>query len=428
MHRQPLTDQLPYQFHPPRMNPLYVRAARPYRRHLLRSEHKVFEYDIAGTEHLSPLLDRGDGLLIAPNHSDRADGLVLLDLADRLGRPFCAMAAYQIFAGNGGLRHWLFSRLGIFPVDREGTARAAFKAGVEVLSAGKYPLLVFPEGEVYHLADRLTPLRDGAAALAVAAARKRAEAGKTAWIVPVGLKYRFLDGFDPQPALSSLMDELENRFTWWHHRERSLVERIYRYAEGMLALKELEYYGAARPGPLPERIAALRSHILDAIEDRHAGTRRSDPVPVRVKELRRACLDALADPATTPEQADSLCRDLNDLFVVVQLFSYPGDYARTAPTVEQLAEILMKFEEDVLGVEYATPRGPRRAVLRIGPPIDVGEHLRSAAKPRLAVPMLTAELEQRIQALLDAIGPGRPIGDFTAESAEKSAERRDILN
>ena len=93
----------------------------------------------------------------------------------------------------------------------------------------------------------------------------------------------------------------------------------------------------------------------------------------------------------------------------MQLSSYPGDYARTAPTVERFAEILMKFEEDVLGVEYGTPRGPRRAVLRIGQPIDVGEHLRAAGKPRLAVPALTAELERRIQALLDEIGPGRPL-------------------
>ena len=38
----------------------------------------------------------------------------------------------------------------------------------------------------------------------------------------------------------------------------------------------------------------------------------------------------------------------------MQLYSYPGDYARAAPTVERFAEILMKFEEDVLGVEYGT--------------------------------------------------------------------------
>jgi 1-acyl-sn-glycerol-3-phosphate acyltransferase len=152
------------------MNPPCVWATRPHRTHLLRTEHKVVAFDVAGTEHLTQVLGRGDGVVIAPNHSDRADGLVLLDLADRVARPFCAMAAHQIFAGSAGLRRWLFPRMGIFPVDREGADLSAFKAGVEVLSSGAHPLLIFSEGEVYHLVDRLTPLREGAAALAAAAA------------------------------------------------------------------------------------------------------------------------------------------------------------------------------------------------------------------------------------------------------------------
>lgn len=409
MDRLLLSDQLPYEFFPPKMNPFWVRATRPYRRHLLRTEHKIAAFDIAGTEHLTPILGRGDGVLVAPNHSDRADGLVLLNVADMVNRPFCAMATHQIFAGTAGLRKWLFPRMGIFPVDRESADISAFKAGVEILSSGKHPLLIFPEGEVYHLADRLTPVREGAAALAVTAARKCASSGKSVWIVPVGLKYHFLDDFDPLPGLTALMDDLESRLTWWHHRERSLVERVYRYAEAMLAVKEIEYLDSPQTGSLPDRISALRSRILDTIEDRRTGTRRADPAPVRVKELRKCCLDKLADSKTTPEEADLLRRDLNDLFVAVQLYSYPGDYARTAPTFERLAEILIKFEEDVLGVEFGTPRGPRRAVLRIGPPIDVGEHIRGAAKPRLAIPTLTSELERRIQALLDEIGPGRPL-------------------
>ena len=112
------------------------------------------------------------------------------------------------------------------------------------------------------------------------------------------------------------------------------------------------------------------------------------------------------------------------LFLVVQLFSYPGDYVKQAPTLERAAEILMKLEEDALGNQTAAPRGPRRGILRLGPPIDVGELLAASGKPRLAIPTLTAAMESRIQGLLDAIGPGRPIEeDFTAEHAE-TAERK----
>ena len=130
MHRLPLADQLPYRFHPPRPSPFWVRATQGYRRRLLRGEHRVLAIDVVGLEHLAPLLERRDGVMLTPNHCDRADGLVMLDLADRVGRPFCSMAAYQIFEGNAGLRHRLFPRLGIFPVDREGADRSAFKAAV----------------------------------------------------------------------------------------------------------------------------------------------------------------------------------------------------------------------------------------------------------------------------------------------------------
>jgi 1-acyl-sn-glycerol-3-phosphate acyltransferase len=422
MHRLPLADQLPYRFHPPRLSRFWVWATGPYRRRMLRRTHRVVEVDIAGTEHLAPMLGRGDGVLVAPNHSDNADALTLFELGDRLRRPFCFMAAYQIFAGGAGLRHWLFPRLGAFPVDREGADLKAFKAGVEVLTGGEHPLVIFPEGEVYHMADRLTPLREGAIAVAVTAAKRLADAGRTVWIVPAALKYRFLDAHDPRPALEALMGELEARFTWWPRTHRPLVDRIYDYAEAVLALKELEYLGAVRAGPLPERLSNLRAHILHRIEDHRLGRRRSDPVPVRVKELRRACLDALADPLTTPEAAHTLRRDLNDLFVAVQLFSYPGDYVRACPTQERVAESLMKLEEDVLGVGEPTPRGPRRAILRLGPPIDVRERLAALGKPRVAIPALTAELEARMQGLLDQIGPGRRLEDRTAEDAERKSE------
>ncbi len=405
MDRLPLADELPYRFEPPRLRPWVVRATRPLRRRMLRKEHRVERIEVEGVERLSPLLKTGDGVLIAPNHSDRADGLVLLDLADRVGVPFCSMAAHQIFHGTRRLRHWLFPRLGIFPVDREGSDLSAVKAAVEVLSAGRNPLLVFPEGEVYHLADRLTPIREGVAFLAASAAKKLAE-GKTSWIVPVGLKYRFLDGFDPLPALNDLMDRLERRFTWWNDREKSLVERIYRFAEGMLALKELEYLGSARSGCLKERIASLMAFLLDSLEDRLFGRKKSDDPPSRVKEIRRHCVEWLTSKDLSDAAARQLRRDLNDVFVAVQLFSYPGDYLRENPTVERAAEVLMKFEEDVLGAEFGVPRGPRRAVLRVGEPIDVGARLHDG-KLKAVVASVTEELERRIQGLLDAIGPGR---------------------
>lgn len=410
MHRLPLADELPYRFHPPRPSRFWMRATRGLRSRLLRDEHRIAGIAFQGLEHLQPLLDRGDGILLTPNHCGRADGLVLLNMADHLGKTFCGMAAYQIFEGTAGARHFLFPRLGIFPVDREGSDLAAFKTAVSVVSEARHPLLVFPEGEVYHLGDRLTPLRDGAAALALAAAKRLNDRGKTAWIVPVGLKYRFPDDFDPRPAFHERMAAVENLLTWRPRVDQALVERIYHFAVALLCLKEFEHLGAPRQGPLTERLADLQQVILKRIEARRRAGRRADAggqsVPVRVKDMRKACLDVLADPKHTPEDATQARHDLDDLFFVLQAYSYQGDYVRECPSLERIGETLMKLEEDLLLERgcYAAPLGPRRVDLRIGPPINVAEHL--GGPSRAAVPNLTVELETRIKSLLDAIGPG----------------------
>lgn len=412
MHRLPLANELTYQFLPPRPSRFWFGASRPLRRRMLRKEHHVVGVEVTGLERLRAPMERGDSLLICPNHCARADGLVLFDVADRLGRPFCAMAAYQIFEGTAGLRKWLFPRLGMFPVDREGADLAALKAATEVLGAAQHPLLVFPEGEVYYLADRLTPIRDGVAFLASRAHKAVAERGKTVWIAPVGLKYVFPDGHDPLPAFHEKVRRLEERILWWPREEMPLIERIYRYAEAALALKELEYLGGTRSGPLRERIVALRQELLQRVEQRRAGKAIAGTDPERIKEMRRRCLEALEATDITPESRAQVERDLNDLYVTVQTLSYPGDYVFGVPTCERVAETLMKLDEDVLNAgttRPAAPLGPRRAVLRVGEPIDVGAFAGGGKRPREVVAALTAELEKRLQAELDAIGGGRPL-------------------
>jgi 1-acyl-sn-glycerol-3-phosphate acyltransferase len=408
VNRLQLADQLPYEFIEPKVGRFWLWLGRLYARRTYLKQHKVAELDMQGLDRLTALLDRGDGVLITPNHPDHADCGVMLDLGGRLNRPLYFMAAYQIFRGHAGMARFLLPRIGAFPVDREGADLRAFKTAVDVLGKGKDPLVIFPEGEIYHVGDRVTPIREGAAAVATNAARRAGDRGKTVHIVPMGIKYRFLDGSDPIPALREAMGRLESRFTWWPREGHTLVDRIYAYAEAMLGLKEMELLGAARSGTVKARIGGMLDAILDGLENRHFGKRREGDVPVRVKELRHACLEKLADPATTPECAASLRRDLYDVFLAVQLFSYPGDYLREAPTVERIAETLRKFEQDVLAIE-PEPYAPRRAVVRLGEPIDVRERMASFARPRLATGAITTELEARIQSVLDAIGPGRPV-------------------
>jgi hypothetical protein len=409
LNRLQLADELPYEFIEPKVGRFWLTLGRFYAKTVYLKQQKIAAIDVEGLERIAPLLERGDGVLIGPNHPDHADCYVMLDLGGRIDKTFYFMAAHQIFHGHAGLARFMLPRIGAFPVDREGSDLRAFKTAVDILARGVDPLVIFPEGEIYHMGDRVTPIREGAAAVATNAAKRTAERDRTVWIVPTALKYRFVDGADPMPVLDQTMDRLEAQFTWWPRGKFGLVERIYGYAEAMLCLKELEYLGASRSGPIKPRIVELCNAVLDGLEARHFGKRRDDTVPIRVKELRRACLEKLADASTTAEAKDELRHDLNDASFAVQLFSYPGDYLRESATVERAADTLKKFEQDVLGVEEPPPAAKRRAIVRMGQPIDVRERMAGHARPRLAVGALTNELETAIQALLDGIGPGRPL-------------------
>jgi 1-acyl-sn-glycerol-3-phosphate acyltransferase len=410
MKRLPLSDELPYEFIPPRVTGFWFWAGGFYNRYLLSREQKIAEIDVAGVDRLLALVERGDSVLITPNHADHADAFVLYELSRRIRNPFTYMAAYQIFTG---MARWVLPRVGVFSVDREGADLSAFKAAVNLLTEGKHPLVIFPEGEIYRVAERVTPLREGAFAIAAAAARKLEVKSRKLWIVPAGLCYRFLEGHDPLPALQTLMDRLEIRFTWRIKSDRPLVERILHFADGILCLKEVEYMGSPSSGTFKERAANLIERILAAIEDRRLKGKRSLTVPERVKDLRKVCLEAIEKEqasGNSPAAIDAR-HDIEDLFLVIQIFSYPADYVRLNPTVERIAETLMKCEEDVLGVDQAPPRARRRALARFGEPVDLSERLAEPgmARSRQLVTTLTGEIEGRIQAILDAMPLGRDL-------------------
>ena len=100
-----------------------------------------------------------------------------------------------------------------------------------ILETGDHPLVIFPEGEVYHINERVTPFRTGAAGIALMAAHKAAH---PVYCVPCAMSYRYTE--DPTPELLSLMDELEGALFWRTRPEMDLPGRIYQFAEGLLAL------------------------------------------------------------------------------------------------------------------------------------------------------------------------------------------------
>jgi hypothetical protein len=193
------------------------------------------------------------------------------------------------------------------------------------------------------------------------------------------------------------MDDLERAIFWRPRPDLPLAQRIYRFAEGALALKEIEFLGHTCSGPLPRRVADLAEHILSAIETRYGISATGLTVPERVKALRQQAIGRLEK---LPEDDPRRCQyeaHLDDVFLVVQLFSYPGDYVAQQPSVERIAETLDKMEEDVLGFRTARIRGARKATVVFGPPIRV----EAERNKKVEAAVLIRLLEERVQSLLD---------------------------
>ena len=399
-----------YQFKPPKPSVFWEWALGPIRRSVYRNMYGVKEIEIRCEEKLHGAIDMGGGVMLAINHPAHGDPFVIFEVMNRMRSKCCYLAAWQVFTGWFGLKGWAFQRLGAFSVDREGTDLRAFRTAVDVLVKAKRSLVIFPEGDVYHLNDRVTPLREGAATIAVTAARKRKRNNAPPLlIVPCAIKYYYQA--DPTPELVELMSRLEKQIYWRPRVDKPLVDRIYRYSEAMIALKEFEYLQVLGDGTLSQRIDHLSKYILKQMEQRRNSKVSESTIPERVKHLRHMVIEELGTGVSSQDESqDGVTeevliqgqRDLEDLHLVTQLFSYPGDYLVDNPSIERICETLDKLEEDALGKERAGARKPRKAVVRFGEPIDVTEYLAgSTGKARDAAGVITNKIENALQTLLD---------------------------
>jgi hypothetical protein len=215
--------------------------------------------------------------------------------------------------------------------------------------------------------------------------------------VPTAIRYKYDE--DITGRLESAMTALEQRMVLRTPPATPLPQRIIRFGEAMLTLKEKEILGRAHDsdGDLPARLKRVIDSILSRLEAEHfQKNSTADSVPLRVKTLRHSLLETLCDDKASDDARRSARTALDDLHLVLQLYSYPGDYISARPTIERMAETVEKFEEDILGT--AKPKGTRSATVTFGEPLDASRH--TGARARTAAGELTARLEAAIAAML----------------------------
>ena len=380
----------------PRLSPWLVRRSQRLRKYLTHRMHRVSAVHVHNESVVRSAIDSGKGVVIAPNHSSHADPHAIYDAMDIVGTPIFIMATWHVFDVRKRLAQWMLQKIGCFSVDRDGADMKALKEAIRILQSERFPLVIFPEGEIYHCNDRVTPFLEGAATIASTAARK---SDRDLVIIPCAMKYQYVD--QPHDELLKVMTELEEQILWRPRHHKTLQERIYDFSEAVLALKEIEMLGAANSGSLPDRVRHLASQILSRHEQVRGIEIGDKSIPERVREIRRRAIKEICDEEipVTSDQQKAAFEQLDDSYLVGQLFSYPGNYVVESPTIERLAETIDKFEEDALKRPSAGIRGKRECHVYFGEPIPVSGDRKSAGSTPAEV---TRQMEDAVQKMLDA--------------------------
>ena len=234
----------PYRFIPPHhgnWTPWLIQKLRVIDLYLNKCEG-IESHEVRGIEHLRESLRCGHGVLLAPNHCRYSDPIALGWIVRQLNVYIYSMASWHLFQ-QSRLQGFAMRMCGGFSVYREGVDRQSLATAVDVLSQGKRPLVVFPEGTVFRTNDRLQPLLDGVAFLARTAAKRRAkhDAGKVV-IHPVAIKYLFRGNLEK--SVEPVLHKLEQRLTLNRsHHQLSLLARVDRLLQAQLALHEVKVFG-----------------------------------------------------------------------------------------------------------------------------------------------------------------------------------------
>ena len=393
-----LRNDLPYTFRPPKRR-AWIRPAGLWvnRRIHLDRKYRVTIIREQGFDQVRALCAEGHSVLLAPNHSDHSDPHVIIELCDRHGMKPYFMGAREIFEVSP-VACWSLQSMGVFSVDRDGPDLSAIKTAISLIEQGGEPLVVFPEGEIYHHHRRLDPLNEGVASILLKGAA-RLPAGRKAFLVPVAM--RFFHDPSVEGTFRARLSKLEDRIGWQPRPNLPADDRILRLATGVLALKETEFLGRAGTGGIQERLSQLCDNLLTEVESRYPRDGRASTPPERVRALRFRIRRRLLDADNPPDEAarEVLLDDLDRVFTALQAHSYIGDYITVDPTTDRRAEMIMKLEEDLLG--FPAYPVPRRAEVTAGAPIPVSDLLASGEIPaKGGALVLTERLESELGAML----------------------------
>ncbi len=403
----------PYQFVPPHRGTLWPALIQRFRLvdWYLKRKEGVVSHECRDLHHLRDSLDRGDGILLAPNHCRYADPLVLGWPARDLRTNVYAMASWHLF-NKGRFDGFAIKKMGGFSIHREASDRQALETAIEILATAERPLVLFPEGTTNRSNDVLKPLLDGVSFIARAAARRREKKLNGQVVMhPVGIKYLCIG--DAYPWAHQQLLIMEQRLGWQTPSHLSILQRTERLVSGILALREVQYLGDVGSGTMSQRRGALMDDVLMQIESRLGIDTQGGDIRHRVRGIRSVVSAMLfqSDAVMEPKEKEQLRQDVVAADMVQEMVSCPEAYL-TADQVSdtRIIETIQRAQEVLLGIVDCSV--PLRVVIQFGEAIKVP----AAKAPKDGTDPLMVQLHDRLSGMLKTLsGDARSLADDRLE-------------
>ncbi|MDE0084400.1 MAG: 1-acyl-sn-glycerol-3-phosphate acyltransferase [Candidatus Poribacteria bacterium] len=356
----------------------------------------------------------GNPTVIVPNHAASEDPAVVFLLSKRLSQPFYYMAACEIFDKGklGGIRSFVMQRLGVYSVVRGTVDRNAFRMTRQLLCEGKWPLVIFGEGEISHQNDTVMRFERGVTQLCFWALDdiKKGDIDKPLYAVPIGIKYRYTE--DMWNSIDTALTELERNIL--PLASRTPAERYQRLRRiGIAVLKTLadEYqFKVEATASLNEQIQGLKEQILSHAE-KIMGIYSDNDVLTRVRALRNIVdaevyrdVDEMTEYERKihEEQLQKFQQFYPDLNRLVNFIAISDGYVAEEHSPERYLEVIFRLEKEVFGT--AKMRGPRVASIRAGEPKNLMEYYDTyKSQKKETVEQITNKLETEVQNLVTGL-------------------------
>ncbi len=395
-------------FCPPKYSPAVVATVRRCLPWILSTFAEIKSVEVRGMENLKEI--SGERAVITPNHPTRMDPLLAFELSKQLGEPFNYIASRESFTLPflGGL----IQRCGAYSVLRGTADRESFRMTRRLLKEGARKIVIFPEGLTYSQNDVLMPFHEGVVQFGFWALEDLAKKGSSPplYYVPVGLKYLYTKPMGWQ--ISKALLRLELHLGIMPDPKRNKVDRLREVGEKVLAGVEAAY--GVKPDEdagFNDRIQAMKEVWVVRTEQALGMEERTElPLGDRIRVLINA-LDRIVfeeptgsafEKKTLKKRQDDLLPLYRDLDRSLRFLATGGSYVAESPSDERFLEIIGTLEEDIFG--NAPARGPRKAVMQIGKPIDISRRLEQYREDhRGTVSLVTKELEASVFGLVSGL-------------------------